>query len=1214
MTIFKKNNLQDIIKNIKKKKKFSGGDPTHPTEDDIEEQNIAMESNNIKEYKKKLLDNIFNKFVEIINTLNKYTDNTLNIDSFIKLKKIENDYIKFYDILKDISKIKYKKVKNSITGKIPFENYSEMAKNLQLIASHNIAENLEDFYKSHFFLNTKLSMTRHTFNKLDNYKEVFDEISSITKRYDVIKKKDDKDDTDINSLYTGIYKITYSLYVIIYIEKNNQYKYFIFKNEIEKNININKEYYSISEIKYDKDSNVDINAINIGEILIKSLDKIEEYNIYYKKKEEIIKDKINECNDPGVKNNIDFGTIQINKYNDFIDTTNGTLLVYNSSKLIEYIEKNTSLFVNITKNMKECALFSLAFYNSIKEYNKFYNKEYYKNENNILPKLKLLKNGDDDISIGFTNLKIENIIAENDRNINKYILKYLNITEISIYKNRDNNNSKLKNIIKGYNIINRKKENFYNKYENEEIRKDFEKKINLAEYDYYNDKINPQSTKGGYLYYNEPQYIEQKYENINEKNLKENAITVIKEINNYIPIFTGGGGSEETKKFIKDKISLLESDLKKLIEDIEKFKKDTSLDYKALQNDEKKEYYKLTKLSSLKETEKVDNFKNKGFEKKIKIFDITYKEIEKLAKIIERNIIAFYQSTKITEDIDSAKKDKEDKGADGAKGADDDGDDGDDDDGDAKGAADDAADGATEGANDKNIDDDIHKKPIRFEIITRLFNMAITFIMLVIFLIYISIFCISLLNMLIYIIIVINDILINIFNDDVTIYESLGYKIVKYIDVQLTNVSETTDDKYKLTISFFNNDKDFYNRFNNDPNNETVINAYIGDVKDNEKKRALENKINTEKNLYEANKFTNAGNPLTTEKKNDNTVDKGSLNKEPYFYALLQQNIIYIMTDFLTAILFAMIILILLYMAFLLKAFNDGNRLDGDINNPKTLQLSIMFFVFLLFITLNIVLYKYLFSDILFEKLVDIKKEHNVIDEIIFKLLSDTDPHINKDYCEELKNNINDMDNINRFFMDDKTKAYLTTTQEKKIVQMAFLYCLYSYLYEIVPNSNKSAISLIDSFIIAPDNDNIRDSGYLSFASFLSNSSSTNAIKKYYFNLGIFSDDTYLNDNKTKRDNITNILKKKIEELNEHLLNIPEQKIPLILLGLYFLINLILNFIGLIVISYLIAKDKDLAPEFRLFPLELSDILSKILLNIPFASTLFNIIPVENKN
>ena len=32
------------------------------------------------------------------------------------------------------------------------------------------------------------------------------------------------------------------------------------------------------------------------------------------------------------------------------------------------------------------------------------------------------------------------------------------------------------------------------------------------------------------------------------------------------------------------------------------------------------------------------------------------------------------------------------------------------------------------------------------------------------------------------------------------------------------------------------------------------------------------------------------------------------------------------------------------------------------------------------------------------------------------------------------------------------------------------------------------------------------------------------------------------------------------------------------------------------------------------FPLELSDILSKILLNIPFASTLFNIIPVENKN
>ena len=1210
MTIFKKNNLQDIIKNIKKKKKFSGGFLTHPTEDDIEEQNIAMESNNIKEYKKKLLDNIFNKFEDIINTLNSYDKNTLDIDSFIKLKKINNDYITFYDILKKMSKIRYKRVKNSITGKIPFRTYSEIAKKMISISYQNITQKPEEFYKSDSYLFTKLNITSNTFNKLDNYKEVFDEISSITKRYDVIKKKDDKDDTDIESLYTGIYKITYSLYVIIYIEKNNQYKYFIFKNEIEKNININKEYYSISEIKYDKDSNVDINAINIGEILIKSLDKIEEYNIYYKKKEEIIKDKINECNDPGVKNNIDFGTIQIRKYNDFIDTTNGTLLLYNSSKLIENIEKNTSLFVNITKNMKECALFSLAFYNSIKEYNKFYSKEYYKNEDNILPNWKLLKNGDNNISIGFTNffIRIENIIAENDRNIQDYILKYLNIPGIS-YKKRDNNNSKLKNIINGYEIIKLKIEKVYNNFEDVKIREDFEKNINLAEYDYYNNKINNQSTTGGYLYYNEPQYIEQKYENINEKILKENAITVIKEINNYIPIFTGGGGIEETKKFIRDKISLLESDLKKLTEDIKKLKGDTS-EYTDLQNEEKKEYYNLTKLSSLKDTEKVDNDNNKAFEENIKIFDIKYKEIEKLAKIIERNIIGFYQSTKITEDIDSAKKKKEDKGAEGSEGAEGaEGSEG------SEGATEGDAKGAIKGDakgdnNKKKYDDDdgIHNKAIKFEIIIRLFNMVITFIILVLFLIYISIFCISLLNMLIYIILVINDILINIFNDDVTIYESLGYKIVKYIDVQQTNVPKTQEDFYKDIKELVDIDKDFYNYLI--ANIKSDIDDYVTNTSDATKKKNLKDAIARKKDAYDIVKYERAGDAVDAEINNYNTDDKGSLNKEPYFYALFQQNIIYIMTDFLTAILFVMIILIFLYIVFLLIAFIKNTTLDGDINNNKTVQLSIMFFVFLLFITINIVLYKYLFSDIIFEKLVDIKTKHNIIDSIIFKLFTFTHPFINKYYCEELRNNINDMDNINTFFKEGEL-YFKTSDKDKKIVQMAFLYCLYSYLYEIVPNSNKSAISLIHNFIIADKGDKIRDGGYLSFASFLSNSSSANAIKKYYLNLGIFSDDAYLNTkDSVQRKHITDILKKKIAELNLHLLNIPEQKIPLILLGLYFLINLILNFIGLIVISYLIAKDKDLAPDLRLFPLQLSEVLYKILLNIPFVSTLFKIIPV----
>ena len=316
------------------------------------------------------------------------------------------------------------------------------------------------------------------------------------------------------------------------------------------------------------------------------------------------------------------------------------------------------------------------------------------------------------------------------------------------------------------------------------------------------------------------------------------------------------------------------------------------------------------------------------------------------------------------------------------------------------------------------------------------------------------------------------------------------------------------------------------------------------------------------------------------------------------------------MTDFLTAILFVMIILIFLYIVFLLIAFIKNTTLDGDINNNKTVQLSIMFFVFLLFITINIVLYKYLFSDIIFEKLVDIKTKHNIIDSIIFKLFTFTHPFINKYYCEELRNNINDMDNINTFFKEGEL-YFKTSDKDKKIVQMAFLYCLYSYLYEIVPNSNKSAISLIHNFIIADKGDKIRDGGYLSFASFLSNSSSANAIKKYYLNLGIFSDDAYLNTkDSVQRKHITDILKKKIAELNSHLLNIPEQKIPLILLGLYFLINLILNFIGLIVISYLIAKDKDLAPDLRLFPLQLSEVLYKILLNIPFVSTLFKIIPV----
>jgi hypothetical protein len=171
---------------------------------------------------------------------------------------------------------------------------------------------------------------------------------------------------------------------------------------------------------------------------------------------------------------------------------------------------------------------------------------------------------------------------------------------------------------------------------------------------------------------------------------------------------------------------------------------------------------------------------------------------------------------------------------------------------------------------------------------------------------------------------------------------------------------------------------------------------------------------------------------------------------------------------------------------------------------------------------------------------------------------------------------------INSFFKDSVTKIYepdkmtVNTIYSKSIIQKAYLYCLYSYLLEIVPSSNKNMTEAINNFFTKKSDDPSRENGFLTFISFL-NHSDTYLVKKYYYDLEIFNDPNVIKNTtgSTFIDYAENEINQAIDKLNDRILNRPNADRAIMILGGYFTLLLVINIVFIVILSYFMSGNNN---------------------------------------
>ena len=344
---------------------------------------------------------------------------------------------------------------------------------------------------------------------------------------------------------------------------------------------------------------------------------------------------------------------------------------------------------------------------------------------------------------------------------------------------------------------------------------------------------------------------------------------------------------------------------------------------------------------------------------------------------------------------------------------------------------------------------------------------------------------------------------------------------------------------------------------------------------------------------YKILKYVNI---LVNNPKNSDKSDATNINGEPFFFAITEQYIIYIILDFIIAIIFIVLFVTLIYFTLITigNAIQPKFKVKGSLGSFKSI-LFLLCGIMMFFIIISMISYKFIFSDIIYSKIYKIKKEHNDIDASIFTFITDNCPdpnncNIDINLCNELNKKNKDIVNINNYF---KIDGSYDNVDEKKTIQMAFLYCLYKYLYDIVPNTNTDSINLINQFFIAPpstgDPNDVRDNGFLTFISFLKDDD-IHIIQKYYEDLEIFNDEKFIAT--TKYTNVKKKLDDKIDALNNSILNHLDIGTPLSILGGYFFLMLIVNLLCICCVIYIILKDK--RDGTGVFPTMLIDLLQQI--------------------
>jgi hypothetical protein len=252
-------------------------------------------------------------------------------------------------------------------------------------------------------------------------------------------------------------------------------------------------------------------------------------------------------------------------------------------------------------------------------------------------------------------------------------------------------------------------------------------------------------------------------------------------------------------------------------------------------------------------------------------------------------------------------------------------------------------------------------------------------------------------------------------------------------------------------------------------------------------------------------------------------IGKTDMTAEPYFFATTSQYIVYILGDLFVGILMIYLITFFIYICLRIAVFawsvgsNTKMAINGSMVDFDKIVL-IICFVFVVYILICIVIYKYYFSNVIHKEIIDIKRSHNDLDTIIFTFIQSMNEELDEGYCKVISSRSKDMNLINSYFKDTVTKKYEPASMtpgsqySKSIIQKAYLYCLFTYLVEIVPPSNKKLTESIYNFFTKNSDDPARENGFLSFISFLKYNE-THLITKKYYELEIFNDPTVIKDN-----------------------------------------------------------------------------------------------------
>lgn len=238
-----------------------------------------------------------------------------------------------------------------------------------------------------------------------------------------------------------------------------------------------------------------------------------------------------------------------------------------------------------------------------------------------------------------------------------------------------------------------------------------------------------------------------------------------------------------------------------------------------------------------------------------------------------------------------------------------------------------------------------------------------------------------------------------------------------------------------------------------------------------------------------------------------------------------------------------------------------------------------------IFVIINVILYKFIFIDMFFNNIYNIKAKIDDLDIYIMNTIKEYGSSFDAGFYKLLTEYNKDFNKINKYIYDDIINNNINNAKQK-----IFIFVLYSYLYDVIPAKNEKAINLINYYFFNdPTNisntinfnkeldleNNKNEFPDLTFYSLLPNNKNL-LIKKYYNKLNFHKDNSLINNKTEIIEDIINSIDKNIDDLNNIKTKITDDIYSgVYILGFYLILCLIINSIYIFIYSYLIYINVD---------------------------------------